>query len=70
MYSEQDSMSINIRLSHNLVLLVLEIFLKNKSLVIISLTWLDLFCTGHYRIAGKFGKLTLFEHLAKESLAN
>ena len=23
-----------------------------------------------YRIAGKFGELTLFEHLAKESLVN
>ena len=27
-------------------------------------------CNIKYRIAGKFGELTCFEHLAKESLAN
>ena len=46
MYSEQDLVSVNAILSHNLVSLVLEIFLKNKLLVIISLIWPDLFYTG------------------------
>ena len=27
-------------------------------------------CLRNHRIAGKFGELTRFEHLAKESLAN
>ena len=35
-----------------------------------QMAFVGIIFSSTYHIVGKFGKLTLFEHLAKESLAN